>query len=79
MGTQHLPLALSPEGERVAVTAVIGGREMQRRMTELGILVGREVRVIRSGGCGPLVIAVGESRLALGQDVSRKILVTTAA
>ncbi|EEW23909.1 FeoA family protein [Rhodobacter ferrooxidans] len=78
MSPHFQPLALSPTGASVAVAALIGGREMQRRMTELGIVVGRELRVIRGGSAGPLVVAVGETRLALGQELSRKILVTIA-
>ena len=78
MNLHPLPLALTPTGAKVAVAALIGGREMQRRMTELGIVVGHELRVIRGGDCGPLVVAVGETRLALGQELSRKILVTIA-
>ncbi len=48
---------------------------MRRRMADLGILPGHELQVVRGGEWGPLIVLVGETRLALGQEVSRKIFV----
>ncbi|SNX73898.1 ferrous iron transport protein A [Cereibacter ovatus] len=76
MNARQVPLALAQENARMAVTGLAGCREMQKRLTEMGIFVGSELQVIRACGCGPLVVAVGKSRLALGQDMSRKIFVT---
>ncbi len=69
------PLTLIDGGVKTHVTAILGGREMQKRLSDIGILVGREVEVVRRGGGGALVVAVGDTRLALGDDVSRKIFV----
>ncbi|TKA97902.1 ferrous iron transport protein A [Cereibacter changlensis] len=77
MTEMQMPLTLMDGGGRGQVTAILGGREMQRRLSDIGILIGREVEVIRRGGSGPLVVAVGDTRLALGQEVSRRIFVSS--
>lgn len=75
MHAGQMPLGIVPEGGLATVIALIGGCEMRRRMADLGIVPGREVRIVRSGDLGPVVVMVGETRLALGQEVSRKIFV----
>ncbi|MGP3698694.1 FeoA family protein [Rhodobacter sp. NSM] len=76
INARQMPLVLAQEGARMAVTGLAGCREMQKRLSEMGLHVGGEVKVVRSCSCGPLLVAVGKSRLALGQEMSRKIFVT---
>lgn len=71
----QMPLTLIDGGVKTQVTAILGGREMQKRLSDIGVLVGREVEVIRKGAAGALVVAVGDARLALGDEVCRKIFV----
>ncbi|MGC9449411.1 FeoA family protein [Cereibacter johrii] len=75
MHSGQMPLAMVPEGRRVMVIALLGGTGMRRRMADLGIIPGHELQVVRGGEWGPLIVLVGETRLALGQEVSRKIFV----
>ena len=75
MNARQVPLPLAREGARVAVTAVAGCREARKRLGELGILVGSELELVRAGGGGPLVVAVGRARFALCPNLARKILV----
>ena len=67
---------MTGEGERVTIVAVTGGRAMQKRLFDLGIVVGKELTVIQRQVEGPMVAAVGDARLALGPGVTQKILVT---
>ncbi|ABA77967.1 ferrous iron transport protein A [Rhodobacter sphaeroides] len=76
MNARQMPLAFAPEEARLAVTGLAGCKEMQKRLSEMGLHVGGEVKVIRGCVTGPLLLAVGKSRLALGQEMSRKIFVT---
>lgn len=69
------PLALAREGERVRIARLLGGRGMARRLTEMGLNVGGEVRVLHRQG-GQVVVLRGETRLALGAGIAHKILVT---
>ena len=71
---QTFPLAMAGEGERVRIQTLHGGKGLAKRLTELGLNPGTEVRVIARQG-GGLVVARGETRLALGCGMAVKILV----
>ncbi|NDR56262.1 FeoA family protein [Aliiruegeria sabulilitoris] len=75
MSLNGLPLALTSTGEWVEVTAVGGGRAMEKRLGDLGVIAGRVLQVVQKDGGGQMVVAVGETRFALGQGMAQKILV----
>jgi ferrous iron transport protein A len=64
------------EGVSVTVVGIQGGRGIRNRLTEMGLLPGAEITVLRNGGRGPFVICVKNSRMALGRGVADKIMVT---
>jgi len=68
-------LARMAAGEKSTIVAVRVGWGMQRRLADLGLTPGTEVRMISSGRPGPVVLEVRGSRLALGQGVAEKIIV----
>lgn len=68
------PLPMAGEGERVRIERLRGGKGLSMRLTELGLNQGAEVRVIQRQG-GGLVVARGETRIALGGGMAMKILV----
>jgi Fe2+ transport system protein FeoA len=76
MSLHGLPLALTRSGEWVEVTAVAGGRAMEKRLGDLGVLAGKTLQVVQRAADGQMVVALGDARFALGQDTARKILVT---
>ncbi len=63
--SKGFPLILADEGVRVRIL----------RLTELGLNVGSEIQVMQRQG-GGLLIARGETRIALGAGMASKILVT---
>jgi ferrous iron transport protein A len=72
------PLAMAGEGERVRIQTLQGGKGLAKRLTELGLNPGTEVRIVARQG-GGLVVARGETRLALGCGMAVKILVEAVA
>ncbi|PRY22578.1 ferrous iron transport protein A [Aliiruegeria haliotis] len=76
MSLYGMPLALTSLGDLLEVTAVAGGRAMQRRLGDLGVAVGQTLEVVQKGSGGQMVVAVGDARFALGQGMAQKILVT---
>ncbi|MCB0156831.1 MAG: ferrous iron transport protein A [Caldilineaceae bacterium] len=48
-----------------------------RRLADMGIVPGAELTVLQRGG-GPMLIAVGDTRVALGKSVARSLQVTAA-
>jgi Fe2+ transport system protein FeoA len=72
-----LPLCLVGAGERARIIQVDEGHRFRRRLADLGLAVGMEVRVVQaSRGAGPLILAVcNDSRLAVGWGMANKIRV----
>ena len=71
-----MPLSMASPGEVVKVDAIRAGWGLQRRLGDMGLTPGVEVRVISSQRPGPVVLDVRGSRLALGHGVAHKIMVT---
>lgn len=63
-------------GEIVKLVSIRAGWGLQRRLADLGLTPGVELRVISSGRPGQVVLDVRGSRLALGHGVSAKIMVS---
>jgi ferrous iron transport protein A len=72
--SKPFPLIMAGEGERVRIQSLQGGKGLVMRLTELGLNQGTEVRIIQRQG-GGLVVARGETRIALGGGMASKILV----
>jgi Fur family ferric uptake transcriptional regulator len=71
-----MPLAFVLSGERVVIDRLLGGREVQHRLAEMGLTPGTEIEVVKAGGPGPNIVAFRGSRLALGHGLSLKVLVS---
>jgi Fe2+ transport system protein FeoA len=70
-----MPLAMVPPGKDVRLVAIHGGQRMRRRLADLGLNLGMTVHVIQHHRHGPLILAVKDSRLAVGRGMAHKILV----
>jgi len=71
-----MPLSMVSPGEVVKVVAVRAGWGLQRRLADMGLTIGVQVRVINSQRPGPVVLDIRGSRLALGYGIAHKIMVT---
>ncbi|ARC90420.1 FeoA family protein [Rhodovulum sp. MB263] len=77
-GPDACPLALADEGVWLRVVALRPGRGVHHRLIDLGLTVGARVRILQRGGGCPMLIGLGDARLALGQGLAGKIMVTPA-
>lgn len=71
-----LPLHLAANGERVRIIRIDGGREVQRRLNDMGLYEGSCMEIISNNPSGPFVVIVQDTRLALGSGVTQKIMVS---
>ena len=69
------PLAMAQEGEQVRVVRLGRGERMARRLSALGLCPGTEAVMLKRGGQGPVLIAVGDTRLAIGLGMAGHVLV----
>ncbi len=71
-----MPLSLAAIGKKIRILSVEGGRGLQERLTSMGLGPGSEIEIVRRGSPGPFLVAVKESRLALGANMAQRIIVT---
>ena len=69
-----IPLALAPMGEELLIHKVGGNPEMKKHLEDLGFTVGGAVTVVSSLN-GNIIVKVKESRVAIDEDMARKIMV----
>jgi ferrous iron transport protein A len=70
-----MPLTIAPRGKEVTLITVYGGRGIRMRLHSLGLIPGVKLRVLNNNGAGPLMVAVMDSRVALGWGMAHKIMV----
>ena len=61
-------------GQSVKLVRVAAGKVLSRRLAELGLTPGVQLEILQDQG-GPLLLAVRDSRLALGRGMAHKIIV----
>jgi len=77
---ETVPLINLKPGEKGKVAFAFGGRGLVRRLVEMGLTPGTEVKIRRSAPFhGPLEIEVRGSSLALGYGVASKVFVKKQA
>jgi len=70
-----LPLPMLPLGERGTVVGVHGGRGFVRRLADMGILRGTELRLVRGAMGAPVIIEVRGCRVVVGRGMAHRVLV----
>jgi Fe2+ transport system protein FeoA len=70
------PLASLKEGEKATITHITGDEKVVRRLSEMGLTPGCELRLLRKGSFrGPIEVEVRGSALALGYALASEICV----
>jgi len=69
-----MPLSMVEEKKLVRIVRIIGGKGFVSRLMNMGIKEGEVVKVLNNTR-GPVLISVGNSRIALGRGASFKIFV----
>ncbi|MFW6001151.1 MAG: FeoA family protein [Halanaerobium sp.] len=71
-----MPLSMMKSGETGCIKKITGGRTARGKLTGLGLVCGKEVKIHSdNSGSGPIIIALGDDRIALGRGMAHKILV----
>jgi len=71
-----MPLAMAGSGGTVQVVDIRAGRGLTRRLADMGLTPGINIKVVNSQRPGPVIIDLRGSRLVLGHGVAQKIMVT---
>lgn len=68
-------LDYAKEGDYVKIVDILCGSCLERRLCSLGLRMGSEAKIIRSGCRGPVILCSGDTRIAIGCGMSSKIVV----
>lgn len=69
-----IPLIFLDSGEEQIIKKIGGSEEVRHHLANLGFTVGGRVTVINSLG-GNVIVKVKESRIAINEEMARKIMV----
>ena len=69
-----IPLALAQAGEKQKIQKISGNDKVRQHLLELGLVTGAVVTIVSSENDN-VILAVGESRVAVGADLARRIMV----
>ena len=69
-----MPLSLTDVGEENTIKKIGGNPEVKKHLENLGFVVGGTVKVISTLG-GNVIVNVKESRVAISEEMARKIMV----
>jgi len=72
-----LPLAMTAIGDRVWVVEIKGGHRMVRRLTDLGIVQGKEITVVNRTESGSVIVGLQGCRIGIGAGMAHRVMVTT--
>lgn len=75
LGNVAFPLMLAGMGERLQVRAIAGHKGQARRLQDLGLRVGKRLKIVNRNASG-VVVGIDELRLAISPDAAAKISVT---
>lgn len=64
------PLGFLANGEEGTIKEVVGGAGVREKLTGMDMRKGKILRMIQNNACGPVIIALGETRLALGRGMA---------
>jgi ferrous iron transport protein A len=78
MGGRVLPLGLLQADCDAVVKDLNGGQCLRQRLADMGLIRGAKVRIIKNEMGGPVIISIGDGRLALGRGMALKIMVEEA-
>ncbi|MEJ2758819.1 MAG: FeoA family protein [Anaerolineales bacterium] len=67
-------LTQAKAGATFTLAEIHGGKEIVRRLVELGLTPGVHLRKLQDAG-GPVILAIRDSRIALGRGMAEKLFV----
>ena len=69
-----MPLALADIGTENIIRRIGGSPEVRKHLEDLGFVAGSSATVVSSLG-GNLIVKVKESRVAISEEMARKIMI----
>ena len=69
-----MPLNIADIGEKNVIKKIGGSPEVKKHLENLGFVVGGDVTIVTSLG-GNVIVNVKEARVAISEEMARKIMI----
>lgn len=69
-----MPLSFAKVGESNIIKKINGNDEVRRHLENLGFVVGSDVSIVNSLA-GNVIVKVKDSRIAINEDMARRIMI----
>lgn len=69
-----MPLALADVGVENTIKKIGGNQEVKKHLENLGFVVGSNITIVNTLG-GNVIVNIKESRVAISEEMARKIMV----
>ena len=69
---------MAAEGSPVVVRRCTAGKSLEKRLIEMGLVTGKVVTVLQGAADGPLLLAIGETRIGMGRGMAMKVIAASA-
>ncbi len=73
------PLSNTRIGDRVVIRQILSGKSMKHRLSQMGLDLGSEVRVISKIESGSVIISIQDEQIGLGAGMANQVIVGLAA
>jgi Fur family ferric uptake transcriptional regulator len=73
-----MPLAMANSREQIVIREITVGSSKQRELQDMGLRTGNTIEVINNTGRGRIILAHGQTRIAIGRGIAQKIMVSLA-
>lgn len=71
---KYISLAKLNAGDHCTVERILAGGTATKRLYEMGFNTGAEVRILKNDR-GPIIVSLGNNKVALGRGLAEKMLV----
>ncbi len=71
----EIPLSNIKTGQKVKLIRVDAGEDLKSRLAALGMVPNTQIMIINKNRPGPFVVSFKGSRIALGRDMTKKVIV----
>ena len=79
IGEQLFPLSTSQIGDRVMISQILSGQNMERRLSQVGLTLGSKVQIISKTKSGSVIVCLQDEQVGLGAGMAERVMVTLVA
>lgn len=73
---RHIPLSEARTNTDYRIVALMAGKGLDVRLSTLGLHIHSEIKILQIRFSGAMVVACGDTRIALGAGLTSKIMVS---